>query len=136
MKLLRFASLLALIALLSACSVTVRPDAFDVHSAVGVRDASFVNSRLSLRAYPGSTIVSQQERGGRSSTRFETGAGIETVFDHFDRQLSGQGWRRGDFELKRNKAEAEYRRGDSEIDLELHREGNSGGYRLDIRFDD
>ena len=132
----RFASLLALMALLSACSVTVRPDAFDVHSVVGSRGTSLVNSRLGLSAYPGSTVTSQQERGGRSSTRFDTGAGIESVFDHFDGQLVAQGWRRGDLELKRNKAEAEYRRGDSEVDLELHREGNSGGYRLEIRFDD
>ena len=136
MKTLRFASLFLLTILLSACSVTVRPDAFDVHSVVGVNGGTFVNSRLSLRAYPGSTIISQQERGGRSSTRFETRAGIESVFEHFDRQLAGQGWRRGDLELKRNKAEAEYRRGDSEVDFELHREGNSGGYRLEIRFDD
>ena len=136
MNILRPATLVGLVLLLSACSVTVRPGSFDVEGAVGLSNGQFVNERLSLRAYPNSSVVSQEERRGSSETTFETGASLEAVFDHFDRQLAGQGWRRGDLEFRPNKAEAEYHRRGEEIDFELNRHGNSGRYTLEIEFDD
>lgn len=136
MKSLRFATLLGVVFLLSACAVTVDSRDFDVQGAMGVSGDAVVNDRLGLRSYPGSTIVSQHQRNGSSETTFETRASLDTVFDHFDRQLTNQGWRRSEAEFRPNRVEAEYRRSDGELDLELIRQGDSGRYRLEIDFDD
>ena len=136
MRIAHALSLFGLLLLLSACSVTVAPGDFDVHGVVGTGGGVMVNERLSLRAYPGSTTIDQQERRGRSTTTFETRASLENVFDHFDRQLASQGWRRTELEMRPNRVEAEYEGGDDEVELKLNRQGNSGRYRLDIEFDD
>ncbi|HEX7003232.1 MAG TPA: hypothetical protein VF168_03495 [Trueperaceae bacterium] len=136
MRTVRVLSLLGLLILLSACSVTVAPSDFDLHGVVGAGGSTIVDSRLGLRAYPGSTVIDQRERGERSTTTFETGANLESVFDHFDGQLARQGWRRSDLEMRPNRAEARYRNGGDELELELVREGNSGRYRLSIELDD
>lgn len=137
MKLARLATLFAVVFLLSACAVTVQPGTFDVESVIGTSGSPFVNDRLGLRAYPGSAITRQEGRGGSSETTFETRASLADVFDHFDRQLARQGWRRDDTDFGPNRVEAEYRRrGDGEIELSLNRRGNSGSYHLEIDFDD
>ncbi|MEX2535910.1 MAG: hypothetical protein WD273_09980 [Trueperaceae bacterium] len=136
MKTSRIVALLGLALLLSACTLTVRPGANIDVQAVSVVGAPLVNGRLGLHGYPHAVIVSLQERRGSSQTTFETGASLDAVYSHFHRQLAGQGWRRNDYEGRPHKVEAEYRRGEAEVDFELDRQGRSGRYRLDIDFDD
>lgn len=128
--------MIAVSLLLSSCAVSVQPAADIEMQSVGVMGGQTVNERLGLRGYPGATVVKQEQDRDSSRTTFETSASLDAVYNHFHGQLRGQGWQRGELESKRNKVEAEYYRGGEEVELKLHREGNSGRYRLELKLDD
>ena len=98
-------------------------------------DAEILFDHPRLLAYPGSTLTRFRDRDGKLEAEFETVSGLEQVYLHFHRQLEAEGWRRSNFELKRNEAKADYRRGGEAFKLELKRRGGSGGFQLKIDFD-
>lgn len=120
----------------SACTLTTSVEtALPVHTAEATLSVQYVNQALNLRVYPQSAVVEQEERGRKSTTRFRSSAGLDTVYAHFHSQLRAAGWSRTKLEQnnRSDKVEARYERGRESLKLELNRQGNSGYYKLVLK---
>lgn len=96
-------------------------------------EGTVINETVGLTAYPGSTATSVVPAGLDTRTTFTADASLEEVYNHFDGQLTAQGWRRTTTERDDDEIEAEYVREGRELELELERDG--GGFELEIDID-
>ena len=121
-------------ATLTGCTLTITPG-LEVYPAPEIVQLSHVNSTLGLRVYPRAVIRQHREDRLTSRTDFESAASLSQIYDFYHTQLVANGWRR-DSLRQRDRAErieANYRRGNERIRLELNRRGESGQYRLEFK---
>lgn len=104
--------------------------------SVTVTPAATLSDQLGLNLYPDANLRKLEQDSGKLEAEFETGASLEQVYDDLHRQLAANGWQRTGLELKgpATKLEADYRRNGQGLKLELDRQGNSGKYKLELKF--
>jgi len=93
-----------------------------------------LNAYLGLLPYPGSEVTRQRGGNRGSESTFTSRARLRDVYDHFQRQLVRDGWRRTDIDRDDDEIEAEYRRGRVKFELELEAKGRNR-FALKIDFD-
>lgn len=105
---------------------------------VAPSNALIINQRLGLAAYPNSRIVKIEDKGKKDSgeVEFETGASLSQVYGFFHNELLRRGWLRSKLNVKGSatKVEAKYQRPNERFDFKLDQQGNSGRYKLEIKF--
>jgi hypothetical protein len=69
---------------------------------------------------------------------FETRSSLQTVYEHFHRQLADTGWQRVNLEFRgtSGRVNADYRQGNNQLEFRLNRSSQSGNYRLGLKLDD
>jgi hypothetical protein len=98
-----------------------------------------INQRLGLPAYPNSRVfnIDNKDRDGSSrSVGFETNASLNQVYGFFHNELLKRGWLLSKLNVKvsATKVEARYQRPNERFDFKLDQQGNSGRYKLEIKF--
>jgi hypothetical protein len=99
-----------------------------------------INQRLGLPAYPNSRILKIEEKDKKDDdsgkVEFETGASLNQVYGFFHNELARRGWLRSKLNVKGSatKVEARYQRPNERFDFKLDQQGNSGRYKLEIKF--
>jgi hypothetical protein len=98
-----------------------------------------INQRLGLPAYPNSRVfnLDNNDRDGSSrSVGFETNASLNQVYGFFHNELLKRGWSLSKLNVKvsATKVEARYQRPNERFDFKLDQQGNSGRYKLEIKF--
>ena len=129
---------LALVATLSACTVTFTPGEADVRVRGGIIatvGSARVDARWPVSAPPGARSVDVQVRGDRLRYDLIGSAGVRPVYDRLHVELVADGWRRTDLDVGRREVEAEYRRGGSELEVQVVERGRDR-VRVTIRRDD
>lgn len=121
----------ALAALLSGCTVAVRPGG---PSKTTERSQQvIVWAQLGLQFhFPGVVVVERHAGPHHFDTRFRSDASLYGVYDDVDARMRARGWRRTRYQEKHDRIEAEYVRGGERSKVEVRQEGHSGHYRLKI----
>lgn len=122
---------LALAALLSGCTLTVRsgggPPTF-VHG-----QAVIAWAQLGLQfTFPGVVVIERHESPHHFATVFDSEASLRGVYGDVDERMRERGWHRERYEDGPNRVVAVYRRGEQEARVTVVGEGRSGRYRLNI----
>lgn len=123
-------SALALVLLLSGCTVAVRPGTST--SSVHTQNV-IVWADLGLEFhFPGVVVIERQAGPHHFNTRFRSDASLYGVYDDVDSRMRARGWRRTRYGERPNRITAEYARGGEHAHVEVQQEGRSGRYRLTI----
>jgi hypothetical protein len=99
-----------------------------------------INRRIGLPAYPNSRILKIEDKEKEDSesgkVEFEIGASLGQVYGFFHNELLRRGWLRSKLNIKGSatKVEARYQRPNERFDFKLDQQGNSGRYKLEIKF--
>ncbi len=105
-----------------------------------------INQRLGLPAYPNSRVLKVEDKyskdgkdkkdAGSGEVEFETNASLNQVYGFFHNELLRRGWLRSKLNFKgpATKLEARYQRPNEYFDFKLDQQGNSGRYKLEIKF--
>jgi hypothetical protein len=95
-----------------------------------------INQRIGLPAYPNSRVFNLEEDGDSRKVEFETNASLNQVYGFFHNELLRRGWLRSKLNIKSSatKVEARYQRPNERFDFKLDQQGNSGRYKLEIKF--
>lgn len=100
----------------------------------GGNDAT-INASLDLPAHPDSEVVINDDDGRDSETHLETETSLEELYAYYHDFLTQKGWQREDLETEDDKIEADYRKDNVKLELEIEREG-TGVYKVELDFDD
>ncbi|HEX7022558.1 MAG TPA: DUF4384 domain-containing protein [Trueperaceae bacterium] len=94
--------------------------------------------RLQLDLYPGAQVRRLDQGPKQLHLEFETRAELDSVYGHFDQQISARGWQRVDYDVQgpATRIGATYRRNGHTLRLDLDQQGRSGKYRLELELDD
>lgn len=90
--------------------------------------------RPCIFAFPQARLTGLERDRAGGKVEFNTQSSLDPVYIHFHLQLRAEGWERSKFDQKNNRVEATYERGGDRFDLDLRRQGNSGGYRLEVEY--
>jgi hypothetical protein len=99
-----------------------------------------INRRIGLPAYPNSRVVKIEDKEKEDSesgkVEFEIGASLNQVYGFFHNELLKRGWLRSKLNFKGSatKLDARYQRSNERFDFKLDQQGNSGRYKLEIKF--
>ena len=105
-----------------------------------------INQRVGLPAYPNSRVLKidnkdgkddkDKKDGGSGEVEFETAASLNQVYGFFHNELLRRGWLQSKLNVKSSatKLEARYQRTNEKFDFKLDQQGNSGRYKLEIKF--
>jgi hypothetical protein len=98
-----------------------------------------INQRIGLPAYPNSRVLKIEEKDKKDDSgkvEFEIGASLNQVYGFFHNELLRRGWLRSKLNVKGSatKVEARYQRSNERFDFKLDQQGNSGRYKLEIKF--
>ena len=122
---------LALAALLSGCTLTIRPgesSSTTVHSQ-GV----IVWAHLGLHfSFPGVVVIERHSGPHHFDTVFHSDASLYGVYGDVNSRMRAQGWHRERYEERHDRIVAVYTRGDREAHVTVREEGRSGRYQLTI----
>jgi hypothetical protein len=116
-----------------------------------VSNVLIINQRIGLPSYPNSRVLKIDDKyskdkkddkkedknnGGSGEVEFETSASLNQVYGFFHNELLRRGWLRSKLSIKDSatKLEARYQRPNERFDLKLDQQGNSGRYKLEIKF--
>jgi hypothetical protein len=110
-----------------------------------VSNVLIINQRIGLPSYPNSRVVKIDDKyekkedkkdGGSGEVEFEIGASLNQVYGFFHNELLKRGWLRSKLNVKGSatKVEARYQRSNERFDFKLDQQGNSGRYKLEIKF--
>lgn len=99
-----------------------------------------INQRIGLPAYPNSRVLKIDDKdkkdGGSGEVEFETDASLNQVYGFFHNELVRRGWLRSKLNTKSSatKLSANYQRPNERFEFKLDQQGNSGRYKLEIKF--
>jgi hypothetical protein len=124
---------LALVALLSGCTLTIRPG--EPSSTTVSSSGVIVWAHLGLHfSFPGVVVIEHHSGPHHFDTVFHSDASLYGVYGDVNRRMREQGWHRERYEEHHDRIIAIYVRGDQEAHVTVLQEGRSGRYRL--RIDD
>lgn len=103
-------------------------------TAAWAQGGEWFNQEAKLRAYPNAQDVRVEQEGKDSEVEFRTGDSVKAVFDHYDKALTGNGWKRVDQEVESDEIEAKYQREGQKLDVEVEQKGE-GRIHIDFDFD-
>jgi hypothetical protein len=100
--------------------------------------SSALFDRLGLTPFPDARTRRLDQSRDSVRYEFETRSSLQTVYEHFHRQLTDAGWQRINLEFRgtSGRVNADYRQGDNQLEFRLNQSGRSGNYRLDLKLDD
>lgn len=87
-----------------------------------------------LLAYPGAVLTKLEVKSNKREAEFDIAGSVDVVYTYFHDQLQRDGWQRTELELRPQKAQARYERNGERFRLELQRRGESGKFKLEVRF--
>ncbi len=93
-----------------------------------------INKNAGLHSYPNAKNMQITTKGMDSTLRFQTNDGLAKVFQHFDAELIAGNWQRTDITTDDDEIEADYARGQRELELDL--DFGDDGYSLKVDFED